>query len=452
MSEEGKRTGGSLPLLSQALRVFFISLAPFFVAGGLPLQAVCNIGVGRLLGHPLWGVSVSCSLGAVVSVFLICHNKDRTLKEGFKELSVRVRSGPFEWVALCPAVLGAFWIGAGIFVPPLTGFGPFYTAVVCGQISMSMLVDCTGIIWSPRKRVSIPQAIGAVLVVCGVLVFQLEGILSESMSMVPLIGLLAVALGAGCSLVVESTLTRRLSSSLGTPWRAVWFDFFFAAILATVAAVIVYPSPSAEGVGPLEFWKFVGGIFGVFVVAVGVIVPSYIGFVFTFSMQVLGQLVSSVLVDLFVAPFLLGVKPVPFTPLRAGGLSVVVVGVLCGMFADALVSFVSTGEGRRQKRLKSMAGDGGTGSDEDLKGRRCHSHGPSRVWRDSRTMSGEEVQSDRVPADGLGSSDHGQIPFRIDLGVSEKRENVVEGDGCLVQTEGDDVGGVWEPDEGTVRT
>uniref|UniRef100_A0A0G4HAC9 EamA domain-containing protein n=1 Tax=Chromera velia CCMP2878 TaxID=1169474 RepID=A0A0G4HAC9_9ALVE len=338
---------------SHALGVFVISLIPFIFAAGLPIQAVCNIGVGRLLGHPLWGVSVSYSLAAILAFFLIFKKNEtnpRPLGEGFLELGSKVRSGAFEWVALFPAVLGVFFVASAVFVPSLIGFGPFFTAVVCGQIGMSLIVDYTGIIWSPKKGVSIPQVVGAVLVIFGTILFQYDAFTKAgAVGAGVFVGLLVVGVGAGAALVVQATLNRRLGSSLGTPWRAIWFNFTSAAILVTIAALIFHPSPSTETTEVSDTWKFFGGIFGFFIVSVMVIVPTYIGFVFTFSMQVLGQLVSSVLVDLFVAPPLLGGDAKPFSALRGGGLAVAVLGVLVGMFAEVLVSFLGRCRGGKRR-------------------------------------------------------------------------------------------------------
>jgi len=326
---------------SNSVGILLISLIPFIIAAGLPIQAVCNIAVGRLLGHPFWGVAVSYWLAALLAFFLVFkkdNTNKRSLGDGFVELKQQLRSGAFEWTALLSGVLGVFVVSAMVFVPSVVGFGSFFTASVCGQIVMSLVLDYTGILWSPEKTVTPLQVVGALLVMLGTALFQCAAIAAGagSAGAGPFIGLLAVAMGAGCAIVVQSALSRRLGASLGTPWRAVWVTCIIAGTLVTICAAIAQPSPLRKLPEATDLWMFLGGGFGFLVLSVIVIVPTYIGFSLTFTMLVIGKLISSVLVDLFVAPPLLGREPVPFTSLRAGGLAVAVGGVCVGMFAEAL--------------------------------------------------------------------------------------------------------------------
>uniref|UniRef100_A0A0G4FTH4 EamA domain-containing protein n=1 Tax=Chromera velia CCMP2878 TaxID=1169474 RepID=A0A0G4FTH4_9ALVE len=370
------------------LYIFLISLLPFLSAGGLPLQAVCNIWAGRVLGDPLWGVSVSYLVAALLSFPLVLwtsKKNDRTLWTGFVKLGETVRSGSCEWVALFPAALGFVFVGSAVFVPPWIGFGPFFTAVVCGQIGMSLVVDYTGIVWSCTaaggpQGVKLPQGAGAVLVVVGTVLFQYETIRSGTgdLGAGAFVGLSGAGVLAGAALVVQAALNRRLGSSLGTPWRAIAFNFTTSATVITCVALMLQPSPSAETAVASDAWKFFGGVFGFCVVSVMVLVsgPDCIGSVITFSMQVLGQLASSVLVDLFVAPAVLGRPAIPFSGMKASGLSVVILGVLCGMLADPLLQLMTLcrsrktrGSGKGKEGRKDLE-TGGQSVGDSLSGRR----------------------------------------------------------------------------------
>lgn len=232
----------------------------------------------------------------------------------------------------CGGPLGAFFVASSVLLSPLIGFALFFVAIVTGQLIMSLVYDASGCYHTPKQRVGILQVLGVILSLGGAIMFQGKE-LTEGNDDGLVFGLIGII--SGGLLIVQSSFNKRLSKTIGSPWRGAFISFFIGSIAMFLASLVenVMTSRSLEGVGEgSEFWMWLGGPIGAFVVgAAFIIVPSQIGFVRAFASVVLGQLIGGLIYDA-VDAFGLGTRPV--TGLRGGGIATVLLGM-------GLVSFNS---------------------------------------------------------------------------------------------------------------
>ena len=133
---------------------------------------------------------------------------------------------------------------------------------------------------------------------------------------------------AGIGIPVLAALNARLGANVGSPAVAAAVLFVVAFGVAAAAALIVGPGASAAAAGRLggqPAHLFLGGAFVAFyVLAVTYVAPTFgVGNAVFFVL--LGQLVSSALIDQF---GLFGARPSPIDARRALGLALMAAGVL----------------------------------------------------------------------------------------------------------------------------
>ena len=125
----------------------------------VPLQAGTNARLGALLGHPLWatGVSLLVSLLALMLVLLVI----KVPKPNLSALS-----GAPWWIWM-GGIAGVFYISIALLMAPRLGALNFIMAVIIGQLVISLIIDCFGLVGLPRKAISLQKLVGVLVVVGG---------------------------------------------------------------------------------------------------------------------------------------------------------------------------------------------------------------------------------------------------------------------------------------------
>ena len=132
----------------------------------IPIHAGMNAGLSQAAGHSFWatilsfGVSFVC-LAVVVALF------QPTLPTW-----ASLAAAPF-WVWFGGAI-GVVYVIATMMLAPRLGAARFIAAIVAGQMIMALLIDHYGLIGFPRHDVDLSRILGAVFVIGGVIVMQLN--------------------------------------------------------------------------------------------------------------------------------------------------------------------------------------------------------------------------------------------------------------------------------------
>jgi transporter family-2 protein len=135
-----------------------------------------------------------------------------------------------------------------------------------------------------------------------------------------------LGLGVGIGLVVQVGMNSTLRALLGSPIVAAFISFLVGtAALAAYLALARTPLPLRSQLGLVPAWAWLGGVLGAFYVASSVVVGPRLGAATLLALVVLGQLLTSLVVDHF---GWLGFPQHPLTQARVLGALLLFGGVL----------------------------------------------------------------------------------------------------------------------------
>lgn len=129
---------------------------------------------------------------------------------------------------------------------------------------------------------------------------------------------------AGIALTVQSGINSQLRAAIQHPFVAAFISFLVGTLaLALILAFSKSPYPSMETFRPVSWYKFSGGLFGVFVVTVTLLAVARIGAANMFVLIIAGQLTTALVLDHF---GLLGMRENPITMQKLFGILLLVCG------------------------------------------------------------------------------------------------------------------------------
>lgn len=138
--------------------------------------------------------------------------------------------------------------------------------------------------------------------------------------------MIGVALMMGLFMAIQPAINLELRRFVGSPAQAAMVSTFVSTISLGLF-VFGYqrkPWPSFDAAISTPWWIWVGGVLGAIYVAVSVVLVSRLGTAFAYSLVVLGQMVTALVVDRF---GWFGVTSHDLSPGRVFGVALVISGV-----------------------------------------------------------------------------------------------------------------------------
>lgn len=152
------------------LSLLFSSAIPMIlalIAGmAVPFQAASNVALGRALGHPLWATLTSLIISIFVLLPLIAITRPQ-----IPNIQAALQGPIWLWLG---GVFGVAYITAALILTPKIGIASFMICVIIGQIITSLFLDATGIMGLLPRAISFGKLLGTLLMVIGLVVFQLS--------------------------------------------------------------------------------------------------------------------------------------------------------------------------------------------------------------------------------------------------------------------------------------
>lgn len=133
----------------------------------MALQTAVNGELGRQAHSATYAALISM-LGGVSCISVIALLIERR----FRNLSFALGKGKPAWIWL-GGVLGAFYISVAAHLMQHIGTGGTVVLMLCGLISMSLIIDKWGLLGVPKKIVQPVQIIGLLLLISGVAAIRL---------------------------------------------------------------------------------------------------------------------------------------------------------------------------------------------------------------------------------------------------------------------------------------
>jgi transporter family-2 protein len=142
-----------------------LSILAALIAGVmLPLQAVFNARLGRVLGSPIWAASVS---GAVTTITLVIVGLVVT-----RDLPRTAGAADLPWWAWAGGLCGVFALAGMTAAAPRLGAATMIALVVFGQVIFSMLLDRFGLFGLTSYLLTPQRVLAACLLLTGAILIR----------------------------------------------------------------------------------------------------------------------------------------------------------------------------------------------------------------------------------------------------------------------------------------
>ena len=262
----------------------------------IALQARANGELSLRLDNAPQAALISFSSGLIFITLYALFSKK--VKGGLAKIKGAVSRKELPKWRLLAGALGGCFVALQTSIVPLIGVALYSVASIAGQTGTSLLVDRIGLTGGGPKLISSRRVAAAVITILAVLVSvwdKLAGINFSHLSVVfavlagAFVGVQRALNGQINEYSQESYATSLLNFITGTS-----FLIIFIGLLVITGQTELQPLPA----GP--WWIYTGGVIGVIYIAFTALIVQHLG-VLTFTLfSVGGQLIGSLLLDLFV--------------------------------------------------------------------------------------------------------------------------------------------------------
>ena len=261
----------------------------------IAMQARANGELSHRMGNPIEAALVSFGSGLLIISIISLFTP--AIRNGMKNLKGAVSRKEIPVWTLFAGMLGGSFVAVQTQIVPIIGVAIYSVASIAGQTAASLIVDRIGLTGGGKKEITIRRVAAAGVTVLAVLVSVLDRIEAENLS------LFAVIFGcfAGAIVGVQRALNGQINESTHQSFATSWLNFImgttFLFILLSIGVAINRAEIVALPSGP--WWMYMGGTIGVIYIAFTSTIVQHLG-VLTFTLiSVGGQLVGSLLIDLY---------------------------------------------------------------------------------------------------------------------------------------------------------
>ena len=262
----------------------------------IALQARANGELSLSLDNAPQAALISFSSGLIFITLYALFSKK--VKGGLAKIKGAASRKELPKWRLLAGALGGCFVALQTSIVPLIGVALYSVASIAGQTGTSLLVDRIGLTGGGPKLISPRRVAAAVITILAVLVSvwdKLAGIDFSHLSVIfavlagAFVGVQRALNGQINEYSQESYATSLLNFITGTS-----FLIIFIGLLVITGQTELQPLPA----GP--WWIYTGGVIGVIYIAFTALIVQHLG-VLTFTLfSVGGQLIGSLLLDLFV--------------------------------------------------------------------------------------------------------------------------------------------------------
>jgi len=261
----------------------------------IALQARANGELSHRLGNGVEAALVSFGSGLLIITVIAIFSP--TIKEGARNLRGAVARKELPKWTLFAGALGGSFVAVQTHIVPLIGVAIYSVASIAGQTAASLVVDRIGLTGGGKKKITPRRITAAFFTVFAVFISVFDRIDAKNLS------LFAVLLGcvAGSIVGVQRAMNGQINEHSHQSFTTSFLNFImgtsilviFLSILAIFGSEKIVPLPA----GP--WWIYTGGVIGVIYIAFTSTIVQHLG-VLTFTLfSVGGQLVGSLLIDLY---------------------------------------------------------------------------------------------------------------------------------------------------------
>jgi transporter family-2 protein len=261
----------------------------------IALQARANGELSHRIGNGVEAALVSFGSGLIIIAVIAIFSS--AIKDGARNLRGAVsRKEVARWTLFAGALGGSF-VAVQTHIVPLIGVAIYSVASIAGQTAASLVVDRIGLTGGGKKHITPRRIAAAFFTVFAVFISVFDRIDAKNLS------LFAVLMGcvAGAIVGVQRAMNGQINEHSHQSFTTSFLNFImgtsFLVIFLTILAVFGNTKIVALPAGP--WWIYTGGVIGVIYIAFTSTIVQHLG-VLTFTLfSVGGQLVGSLLIDIF---------------------------------------------------------------------------------------------------------------------------------------------------------
>jgi transporter family-2 protein len=261
----------------------------------IAFQARANGELSYRLDNGLQAAIISFGSGLVIIVIVTLFNP--SIKKGVRTLLRSVKEKQLPSWTLFAGMLGGGAIAVQTQIVPLIGVAIYSVASIAGQSATSLIVDRIGLTGGGKKAITPRRITAAVVTVFAVFISVADRLDGRNLSIA------AVVLGitAGGVIGFQRALNGQINEHSEQSFTTSLLNFImgttFLSILLLFSIIFNDAELSPLPAGP--WWIYTGGAIGVVYIAFTSTIVQHLG-VLTFTLiSVGGQLVGSLLIDLF---------------------------------------------------------------------------------------------------------------------------------------------------------
>jgi transporter family-2 protein len=284
-----------------AQRSQIIGVTSAFAIGTLvAIQSRINGDLGHRLGDGIAAALISFVSGLVILgiACAVVPGIRRSLANVWRAIRSRSR-WQLRWWQCIGGLAGAFLVASQGITVAVIGVAVFTVAAVAGQAATSLLVDRLGFGPAGPQLITPLRVVGALLAVVAVVLAVSEQLSHPSgllLAVLPALGGIATAVQQA----INGRVARTASPDAYGAFAAGTINFIVGTSALLVVFLVDLVLRGAPRSLPTEPWLYVGGACGVIFISAAATVVRVVG-VFVLGMgTIAGQLIASLLIDLFI--------------------------------------------------------------------------------------------------------------------------------------------------------
>lgn len=284
--------------MPNAVRINPLIGLPLAVLAGtaIPAQARVNGALREELNDGLAAALVSFTVGLVLMI-IISALLPRG-RAGAAQLLPALRERRFPRYYVLAGAIGGYFVLSQTLTVAVLGVAVFTVAAVAGQTMTGLVVDRLGIGPAGKKALTVMRVVGAALTIAAVawaVSPKLSGASSASELLLPVL----LPLTAGMLMSFQQAMNGTTGMHYGTPITATLVNF-----IAGSAVLLLFwlGKVAVSGFGnplPGEWYLYLGGPLGCVFIGLSALLVRSLGVLLTSLGMIGGQLVGSLLLDLF---------------------------------------------------------------------------------------------------------------------------------------------------------
>ncbi len=258
-------------------------------------QSRANGELAHLLGSGVQAAIVSFSTGLLLLLVLTLISKN--IRAGFFKIFSAVRNEELKLWQVLGGMVGAVFVTIQSISVPLVGVAIFTVLIVGGQTTSSLLVDKWGVSPSGVAPVTSRRVFAALFAVIGVVISVLDRFGDAQFVAAPLIASFLI----GAAVSFQHAINGHVGVAAGNPVSAAVMNFITGTgLLIVIFAVQIFSGhTSLQTLPQSPWWIYLGGSIGVAFIASATWAIKKLGALRFVMGSVAGQLLGSLLIDLF---------------------------------------------------------------------------------------------------------------------------------------------------------